>query len=171
MFSVLILWSRTLKLHWSAPAPAVRGPWANTDSWGKQGGFSQPGHLWLCLNSGAREGWGGLAAAQTEFKCHCQLQRAWLESAMKKGSKAVQEHSAVAHKKGFYCSNPFFCTEWVLAAGPDNGSPSPCLGWGNWVCRGTHLQLQTGRYPALPRTCCLALFARVSFLPPLGDGN
>lgn len=87
---------------------------------------------------------------------------AWLESAMKKGSKAVQEHSAAAHKKGFYCSNPFFCTEWVLAAGPDNGSPPPCLGWGSWVCRGTPAiadwQIPSPASDLLPCTVCTGFF-------------
>lgn len=47
---------------------------------------------------------------------------------------------------------------WVPAADPAYGIPSPCLGWGNWFCMGTHLQFQlAAASPAsalLPCTVC-----------------
>lgn len=106
---------------------------------------------------GACKGWGGLAAAQTEFKCYCQHLEPDLNLQWR---KAVQEHSSVPHKKGFQGSNPCFCAKWrwVPAADPAYGSPSPCLGWGNWVCRG-HIwncswQIPSPASDLLPCTVC-----------------
>ena len=118
----------------SAPVFIVRGPCGKDSvSQRKQGGYLQSGHLLLCLNS---EGLKRLRMV------HCYTNRipmllsasgACLESAMKKGSKAVQEYTPVAYKKDFVVQIFWFAQNgrWVPTAVPAYGSPCSILDWGN----------------------------------------
>lgn len=143
-----------LQLYWrKVPQCWLWGvPVANIDSWGKQGGFPQPGHFWLCLNSGGLQ---RLRRALLHRQNSNVTVSMWSLTWICNESKAVREHSAVAHKEGFYGSNPCFCTKWEVGA---------CCRASPWI---TLSLLRLGKLGLYRDTSALAAGLRAAALPCL----
>lgn len=162
MFSMLILWNCTEKtetlLEKSAPALAVRGPC------GKHWFLRKAGRVPTARAFLAVLEFQGLAKAEEDSLLHRQNSNVtvstWSLTWICNEERLSKNTLQCPIRKVFKAQILAFVQNerWVPAADAAYGSPSPCLGWGNWVCRG-HIwncswQIPSPASDLLPCTVC-----------------